>query len=326
MSIQSNDLMAEGWDVLIILDACRYDYFAKTYGDFLNGKLEKRRSPGSSTPEWRIKTFKKKYNDIVYISANPYINSRTKIKGFTASDHFFKIIDVWESHWDASAGTVHPKDMNEVSEKIIGKFRRKKFIIHYLQPHAPYLSRRYSSSGFLRPDLNGNVILDGVKGIKKNKLLEFIIMNFGYVLKKIGIINNVWNIRAAMKLPPLTPMDALRREYGIDGLRSAYHDNLKIVLEYCSKLCNFILEMDESKKIVISSDHGELLGEHGKYSHYKKSKDPILREVPFFRVNGKSIIRTPSLNLSKPSSVGQKQFEKERLRSTVKQLKISGRL
>ena len=54
-------------------------------------------------------------------------------------------------------------------------------------------------------------------------------------------------------------MDAFRREYGLDGLRNAYHDNLRIVLEYVSKLCNFILNIDDTKNIVISSDHGELL-------------------------------------------------------------------
>jgi hypothetical protein len=251
--------MAEDWDVLIILDACRYDYFARTYRDFLSGKLEKRRSLGSSTPEWRVETFKKSYEDIVYISGNPYINSRSKVKGFAGSDHFFRVIDVWESHWDAMAGTVHPKDMNEVSKKLFGKFEGKKFIIHYLQPHAPYLSRNFSSTGFLRPDLNENVILDGVKGIKNNKLFELLLMDFGHVLKKIGLLRNVWDVRAAMNLPPLTPMDAFRREYGLDGLRNAYHDNLRIVLEYVSKLCNFILNIDDTKNIVISSDHGELL-------------------------------------------------------------------
>lgn len=322
MREKSNDLMAADWDVLIILDACRHDYFAEAYGDFFRGKLEQRISLGSSTPEWRIKTFKKTYNDIVYISANPYINSRTKIKGFRASDHFFKIIDVWQSHWDESAGTVQPKDLNEVSEKTILQFRDKRFIIHYLQPHAPYLSKRYPSTGFLRPDLNENVILDGVKGIKNNKLLELILMNFGYLLKKIGLLNNVWDIRAAMKLPPLTPMDALRREYGLSGLRNAYRDNLKIVLDYCSKLCYYILEMDDSKKIVISSDHGELLGEKGAFSHHKKSKNPILLKVPFFRVNGKSTISITS----KSSSISLEQLEKEKLRSTVRRLKTSGRL
>ena len=78
--------MAADWDVLIILDACRHDYFAEAYGDFFRGKLEQRISLGSSTPEWRIKTFKKTYNDIVYISANPYINSRTKIFEDNARD------------------------------------------------------------------------------------------------------------------------------------------------------------------------------------------------------------------------------------------------
>lgn len=40
------------WDYLIILDACRFDVFEEVYDDFLEGRLRKVESVGSSTPEW----------------------------------------------------------------------------------------------------------------------------------------------------------------------------------------------------------------------------------------------------------------------------------
>jgi hypothetical protein len=63
------------WDYLIVLDACRYDYFKENYTDFFQGELEKYRSRGSATPEWLWSTFTSRYS-YNYISANPYINGQ----------------------------------------------------------------------------------------------------------------------------------------------------------------------------------------------------------------------------------------------------------
>ena len=40
----------DGWDYLIILDACRYDYFAILHRYFFEGDLEKKFSRGIDTP------------------------------------------------------------------------------------------------------------------------------------------------------------------------------------------------------------------------------------------------------------------------------------
>ena len=52
-------VMTENWDYLIILDACRYDYFKKYYNKYLTGGiLEKAISPATWTLEWAEKNFK----------------------------------------------------------------------------------------------------------------------------------------------------------------------------------------------------------------------------------------------------------------------------
>ncbi len=68
------NVMNEDWDHLIVLDACRYDYFEKVWQKYLPGKLRKKLSVGSTTVEWRDKTFTDYYGDVVYISSNPYIS------------------------------------------------------------------------------------------------------------------------------------------------------------------------------------------------------------------------------------------------------------
>ena len=97
--LKVNDVMKESWDYLIVLDACRYDYFKLEYEKFFHGELENRVSLGSATPEWCRKQFKKYFSDVVYVSGNPYINSKTAIAGFDAKKHFHKVIDVWDFGW-----------------------------------------------------------------------------------------------------------------------------------------------------------------------------------------------------------------------------------
>ena len=53
-------IMEEKWDYLIVLDACRYDYF-KEYNNILEGHLEKKLSCASCTYEWLEKNFSGKY-------------------------------------------------------------------------------------------------------------------------------------------------------------------------------------------------------------------------------------------------------------------------
>ena len=84
------------WKYLIILDACRYDYFEKVYRDYLEeGVLERVFSPASGTLQWLTLTFRGYYRDIVYVSANPYVNSKMEVEDwhgttkFDARKHFY---------------------------------------------------------------------------------------------------------------------------------------------------------------------------------------------------------------------------------------------
>lgn len=84
-----------------------------------------------------------------------------------------------------------------------------------------------------------------------------------------------------LHLPPTTPMDAARKKIGISGLRQAYAENLKIVLCYITSLVQKL-----SGNVVITSDHGKLLGENGMFTHICGYDHPILRYVSWFKVTG----------------------------------------
>jgi hypothetical protein len=125
--------------LIIILDACRYDYFKYWIKEnkpcFLN-KLIKVNSKGTNTVEWFTNTFKQEKYNLCYISGNPYINSMgvTKV-GNLAKTKMKKIIDAWKE-WDEKHNTVMPEKINSL---IIDNINHSRIISHYLQPHQPYV-------------------------------------------------------------------------------------------------------------------------------------------------------------------------------------------
>ena len=318
-------VMEEDWDHLIILDACRYDFFSKMYNKYLEGKLIKAKSVGSCTVEWLIKSFPDYYNDVVYFSANPYVTSRGEIKLFfglirwKASDHFHKIIDIWNIGWDDFLGTVPPWKVNEIVLKLKDKYPNKRFIIHYLQPHEPYLYYLSRSGKFGKPNPMKGEFLRYYKQSKK--FLERLVKYLNhYILAKtmhiLGLRAGIaWHIREKFNLPPFSPMDFVRRNYGVHGLRKAYAFNLRIALEFTAILINYL-----SGKIVITSDHGEFLGEKGQYSHWWGINDNILTCVPWFIVK-KSKISSLSMVAKRIKSLCNKYFLKKRIEHVKRTLR-----
>lgn len=285
-------IMDEKWDYLIVLDACRYDYFSRFYGYYLQGKLEKVLSPASTTLGWCKKSFREYYDDVVYVSTNPYINSKVEVEGFGAKDYFFRVVDVWDYGWDEKFGTVHPQKVNEAVQNLRGKYSGKRFIIHYMQPHAPYLGYNLNI-GFVRPQmmLARNTIRVKFRTDRKSKILEKaveILRSRGripaFLTKQVGFLrgNLSWKVRELLNLPPATPLDAVRRRAGDIGLRQAYAENLRLVLTHVVKLVDII-----SGLIIVTADHGALLGEGGCYGHFGESTNRLLREIPWFTIDKK---------------------------------------
>lgn len=236
------------WDNLIILDACRFDTFLK-YND-IPGTLSKINSAGSHTREWIEKTFCRCPNlkNIVYVSSNAWI-SYYKLEEILGHNPFRKIAEVWKDGWDEELGTVHPSTVNEATRINLKLYPGKKFIIHFIQPHFPFI---------------GNV------RIKATKL----VLSSDQVIRKEGV---VWDMVREGKI-------------SINKVIKAYESNLELVLTYVEDLLPYL-----KGKTCITSDHGNLFGEHGFYArlfgergfyeHPTGFHVPELIEVPYLEVN-----------------------------------------
>lgn len=282
MKKQKTLIKKGNWDVLIILDACRYDYFERYYRQHLEGDLRKVISPASHTSEWRRRTFHNdEFKDVIYISANPYINSRVSVEGFDASRTFDRVVDVWNWGWNEDMGTVPPEEVSKTLKVELEESSNSRIIAHYLQPHAPYLNLRIGSFGEDVPSRNGKslawILGKSLSWLERKFFLPLLLSKW------------IYRLRLASGLGVGSEKEVFARK-GLKILRSGYVENLKAVLRQVSNLTSS--GVFKGKQVVLTSDHGELLGDRigsrynnkNRFSHTTGCKNPKLVEVPWMRL------------------------------------------
>ena len=203
------DFFEEDWDNLLLLDACRYDYFAARHD--LPGRLESRRSNASATIEYlRSNLDGRDLRDVVYVTGNPQLQRNLDEGNIEVQLH--DIINVWQDDgWDDEHRTVRPETMAEYTRRAVEEYPDKRIVAHFIQPHSPYLGptardhEKFDALNFFHKLLTGDITVD----------------------------------RAL--------------------LRRAYRENLDLALEVVEDLLD-----DLPGKTVISSDHGEMLGDRGR--------------------------------------------------------------
>lgn len=138
--INQKDMLNEKWDYLIVLDACRYDAFEEINN--IPGKLEHIYSQGTHTVEWLKNTFSnRELKDIIYISGNPQMSPYKFKEWVGIKNPFFHFENVWDHGWDPNLSTVRPEKVIDATIDLNRKYPNKRMIIHFLQPHAPFIGK-----------------------------------------------------------------------------------------------------------------------------------------------------------------------------------------
>lgn len=282
--IKEQNTLEEDWDYLIILDACRFDTFEKCYTDYLEGKLEKRRSLGSATDEWLLNTFTKENLDILYVTANPKINTRgvsTVKEGFDPEKIFDRVVEVWDFGWDRDLKVVPPEEMKKATLSEDIQEDKNRIILHYVQPHAPYISYESDFSS-----LGATGMADRDEGTIKQWFWDKAVGFLGRIERSLKK-KHAWWIRRILGMTPINPTEQIWRDYkdgtlSKEDIHELYEENLRIALE---SIASFVDRLEG--KVVISADHGEALGEEGCWGHENGSDLDVLVDVPWLEVEKK---------------------------------------
>jgi hypothetical protein len=125
----------EDWDTLIVLDACRYDAFADV--NTLSGTLENRTSRGATTTEFVRGNFKEReLLDTIYVDANGHFGDMQNELETT----LFLYRPFYDQRDAAGGRTTTPETVTDVALELHKRHPDKRLIVHYLQPHQPFIS------------------------------------------------------------------------------------------------------------------------------------------------------------------------------------------
>jgi len=249
-------IVEEDWELLIILDACRYDALELALEESsLEGELSKKESLGTATEDWRLSNFTnpEECEDIVYISGNPQM-SKYKFDRDIGEVPFKHLVEVWKTDWNRKLRCVRPEPVTERAVETINEVTRDyRFIVHYLQPHSPYLKED-------RTHIGRGLVWSYLESLQEEKIpAEEVKALGGTVFNYVG--------------------KAFPREKIVSG----YLSNLNLVLNEVENL----LEETEIENIVLTADHSEMLGkaEEGyRFGHEEDSDCEKLREIPWLRI------------------------------------------
>lgn len=125
------DVMNKDWDNLVLLDACRCDYFNDH--NTISGDLSNVISHGGRSWEFMQGNFVgEQFHDTVYVTANPHTDKLD-------DDTFHAIEPLYINAWDKENETVLPEDVSQAALNAHEQYPNKRILIHFMQPHRPYL-------------------------------------------------------------------------------------------------------------------------------------------------------------------------------------------
>ncbi|WP_254279250.1 LTA synthase family protein [Haloarcula marina] len=124
------DVIAEDWDNLVIIDACRYDDFERE--NTLGGELEPKISRGRNSLTFIRENFVgRELQDTVYVTGNSFV------KELSGDEFHFVNVDPLKRNIESYDGYVSPEAVTQAALDTHERFPNKRLIVHYMQPHDP---------------------------------------------------------------------------------------------------------------------------------------------------------------------------------------------
>jgi len=217
-------------DVIIVLDATRFDYGEPIFKQLLVGAVKKVDTGCSTTAQWYLKHWGDKTNRVL-VSENPmpwHATTKHAHRNFIAA-HM------------VSGRTWMDIDPRKTMDKFKSIYKPdEKYLIHLLPPHLPL---PYPPAA--------------------KELMD--------TLRKQG--KNIY--RQAQSWGQTHGFERF-----VDYYKEAIEATLEIVIEY--------LDFFADRTVVVTADHGELIGEANYYDHISDPNDelkPYLHEVPYVEVD-----------------------------------------
>ncbi len=277
-------ILDKEWDNLLLLDACRYDEFRRI-SPFQPSIIDKRITLGSKTPEFLQRTFRNiRLHDVVYVTANPQV-LKFLAKNEEGAPIFYDTISLLDE-WEAETQTIPPETVRKAALEAAETYPDKRLLIHFLQPHAPFLGRTANA-------------------IKRRT---------GKTIGGLDPGRDYTEVKPR-DIETASYRDMLREGVTREEIRCAYRETLQLVINECLPLIDTL-----PGKTAITSDHGELLGDpiypfgRERWEHPSGYRTTELCVVPWLKFGGENRKQVIS-EAPKQSSPADREKIEKRLRS-----------
>lgn len=249
------------WDVLVILDACRVDALQAVSNEYdFVSEIEEIWSIGSTSKEWIEQTFDSRYIDEIqntaYITGNPFSNvlldERERLE-------YIATLDTWV-------------ESSSLAEKLVSDNVVDIDDVGHMEA---LWGSAESGAGFhdcQKPDSVTEYTIKAARcGDYDRVIAHYMQPHHPYFSSS----TNPDELTEIEKNPFAAIKDGRR-----DEVWDAYLDNLRYGLDWVEKLIQNV-----DGRVVITSDHGELMGEQKMHFHMVGNPHPTLKKVPWVEVN-----------------------------------------
>ena len=199
-----------------------------------------------------------------------YVTANPMYQAEGLNNIFHDVVDVWESDWDAENNTVHPEKVVKRSVEAYEAYPNKRLLIHFMQPHCPFI------------------------GAKSGEKLDH-----------AGFEDTFYRAKGENKKRQKAKVWEMLRKGDVSKstVEYEYDENLRLVLGYTKELIDIFDE-----RTIITSDHGNLLGEgvgvfkKPMYGHPANVYKKELRKVPWLVIKRESRKNIITGSVSEPNS------------------------
>lgn len=201
------------WDVCVILDACRADALEQVAGEFdFIETVDSAWSVGSSSKEWMVNTLREDrrdaIEDTVYLTGNgwakevlsddPKFAKWTVLNGSVAKNSsiverlLYRPTVTAEDFRDViyqplsdinGVDAFDPAELTDLAIQAGRKYDDSRLLVHYMQPHAPYLHR--VAAGEVPGEIDEDPIGLLQRGHDREEVWEAYVENLRYVLRNV---------------------------------------------------------------------------------------------------------------------------------------------
>ena len=270
---QLNSFRSQSKYLLVVLDSCRFDFFEERFQDYFEGDLKAVQSVGHDTFQFGKRAWPDNH-EVTYVSG---------------------------------ATPIHSKDLEYEDELL-----RSLYDGYVPDDHISNIINAWAegwdtSLGTCPPEA---VTETAVKNKADRMVVHYFQPHAPYIGEK-----SEYGYTETKNARPFEgkPVDSLIWERVQNGeisdkqLQELYASNLDRVLQEVS----YLIEQLDFENVVVTSDHGEALGEFGRYAHPRRPH-PYIRIIPWATIND-VVIEVPEERPSVQISDGEEQNVTERL-------------